>query len=218
MKYVHMLLMLFAVTIASGCAQNINKVGGIYSNVDQSVTISKDASILVRPFPKGDVLTNKRYIDLIVQNMIEAGFINTSSSIESYDFYLVFDYRADAAETVRSVPIFGSRVTGSTTSCTQNAYGVNQASVNCQSYNQTQGVISGFREVVDVVEYSVMQMTIAKPKDEMVFDIVMSTPRGSCSKWKNYEFLTEQAFDRLNFEDPVDENFRVEMPEGYQCR
>ncbi len=41
-------------------------------------------------------------------------------------------------------------------------------------------------------------------------------PRG-CSEDKIYRFLSEQAFQRIDFYQVVNQNFTIEMPEGYRC-
>ena len=216
MKHIKVSL-LFVVILLSGCAQNTKQVG-LYSNVDPSVDIPKDALILVTPEKKGDVLTNKRYLNRIVEKMSDEGFVNASSSIEKYDFYLVFDYRNETDNLVYKTPIFRNRVTGTITSCKQKKQDNASVTTHCRTHNQTQRRLSGFKEVTRSVEYNVVQMKIIKPDDDLVFDIVMRTPNKGCSRWKNFEFLTEQAFEKLNFEDLVEESFSVEMPEGYDCR
>ncbi|ETX10974.1 hypothetical protein MUS1_13420 [Marinomonas ushuaiensis DSM 15871] len=216
MKHIKVSLLL-VVTLLSGCAQNTKQVG-LYSNVDPSVGIPKDALILVKPEIKGDVLTNKRYLNRIVENMLDEGFVNASSSIEKYDFYLVFDYRSETDNLVYKTPIFRDRVTGTITSCRRKKQDSASGTTHCRTHHQTQRRLSGFKEVTRSVEYNVVQMKIIKSDDDLVFDIVMRTPNEGCSKWKNFDFLTDQVFEKLNFEDLVEESFRVEMPEGYDCR
>ncbi|WP_417537040.1 hypothetical protein [Marinomonas sp.] len=214
MKFTKSLCIAAAITL-TGCSQNVMK-GGVYSNVDRGAGLTKSSRILISAYKDGDVLTNKRYLQNIEDGFHEAGFENVSSEIEDYDFYLIYDYRSDTRSSTRDVPTFGTRNTGSATNCTHNAYGSNVIT-SCNTQNQSQIAVTGFNQVQVNTEYHVMQMQIGTPAHELVYDIVMVTKKGRCSKWKNFEFLTQEAFKRLDFNNPVDEDFKVEMPQGYDC-
>ncbi|MBJ7556757.1 hypothetical protein [Marinomonas spartinae] len=202
--------------LLAGCSTSELMQGHHVSNVDPDVRIAKTAKIKIQGSPKGDELTNKRYIPNVIASFNALGYKNVSTDYKHPDYILTINFHSSEKKKDLSVPIFNDVNDGYYTTCSK-PKGTNQE-VNCVRTERTVTRVTGYRTVTAMVSVYTFDFNIKDNKGAPVLVSSSSLENETCSKWKVFAFLAKEAVAKTSFTNPMDQGFTVKMPENYQCK
>ncbi|CUB05597.1 hypothetical protein [Marinomonas fungiae] len=207
--FLSVLLLLFV----TGCSSNVVMMGRQVSNVDPDVKITPESRILVEAQKSADPLTNKRYLDQVVQSFKNKGYFYVGAKLSSPDFIARYHLTSQAQVRERQEPIYEERRTGRSTHCYEDKDGGR----HCETDFHVMPYLVGYETVKRSVLEAVLDLELVNTNGKVVLHSSSSVEHSQCSRWKLYEFLIERSIKNLNVEQPQDQPYRIEMPEDYQC-
>lgn len=198
----------------TGCSSNVVMVGRQVSNVDPDAQITPESRILVEPFSSDDSLTNKRYLDQIVQAFKNSGYFYVGANLSSPDLMARYQLSSQPQVRERQQPIYEERRFSRGTFCRRNKDGHRY----CREDYHFMPYLVGYETIKTSVLEAVFELELVNAEDDkVVLHSRSSVEHPSCSRWKLYEFLIERSINNLDVRQPQDQPYRIEMPEDYQC-
>lgn len=212
------LLFIFVFAL-SGCAAPVMKAG-IDLQSDPDYQFDKNAVLLVRVLDNANPLLSQYWLSRVVNGFSSLGFkdvvtdkdaSNLRSNAKMVAYFKVerhvssFDY---------SSPDLGLVDTGvSNSNC---VYGY---SINCTTVNQKRLAVVGASKKTGLLDGRYFHLAIGDiGSRRTVLSLMVSSYESKCSDEKVYGFMIEQAFKRMVWGKPKRREFKVEMPDGYDCK
>lgn len=204
------LLLLIGLT---GCASNVVMSGRQVSNVDPDASIDSNDRIRIEAVNGDDPLTNKRYLENVAQAFHAKGYHYVGANLSQPD--VIARFNLTSQNQVREVeqPIYEERRTGHSTSC----YRTEKGTQRCDTDFHVMPYLVGYETVKVSVLEAKMDLELADTNGKLILHSTSSVEHDACSRWKLYEFLVQRTIKNLNFDQPMDQPFSIEMPEDYQC-
>lgn len=202
--------------LLSGCASNVTLSGRYLSNLDASAEIDKSANIQVVSDPKGNLLTNKRFIPDVISAFKKRGFSHISEHEARPDYTLTVDFQSREEADLQSIPVFSQDFASPYSVCH-----LDQASNTrtCSThYYFPPPTISGYRTVSTPTTVFTFHFTLSDPSKHPLLESTSTVVHANCSQWKVFQFLAEDAISRTSFQEPIDKTYSVTMPKGYSCQ
>ncbi|SBS36051.1 hypothetical protein MAQ5080_03343 [Marinomonas aquimarina] len=197
----------------TGCSSNVVMVGRQVSQVDPDVQISQDARIQVRASASGDPLTNKRYLDQLIEAFRSKGIQQVGSHLDAADFIAQYNLSSQTQIREQQRPIYEHHRFSQGSVCHRGTDGRRY----CDRDYHIMPYLVGYETTQTSVLEAVLDLELLTPAGEVVLRSHSSVEHPSCSRWKLYEFLIARTIAQLDFTEPLDRPYRIEMPEAYQC-
>jgi len=197
----------------SGCTSNVVMSGRQVSNIDPDAIITPESRIKVETMEVGDPLTNKRYIENVIQAFHSRGYHNIGANLTKPDVIARFSLTNQQQVKKVEQPIYRERVTGHTTSC----YSTGADKHRCDTNVYTMPHLVGYETLEQSVLEAKMTLKLIDTQNHLLLQSTSFVTHPTCSRWKLYEFLVQHSIAQLDFKHPMDKPFNVEMPEDYQC-
>ncbi|WP_067101910.1 hypothetical protein [Marinomonas atlantica] len=199
--------------VVTGCSSNVVLSGRQVSNVDPAAIITPESRIRVEAMSSGDSLTQKRYLPQVVQAFQANGFHYVGPLMSKPDFIARFELSSQMVTRDEKAPIYKDIRTGRSTHCYKNKDGEHY----CDTDYHVMPYVVGY----ETIPYSVLEATfrleLVNQDNQVVLHSTSTVENKDCSRWKLYEFLVSNSLQRLDLSAPLDQPFRIEMPETYQC-
>ena len=215
MRIQHLIIFTFLIFIAS-CKSTMQ--ASYSSQVDPNYKFYTDTYIAVfaAQGENFNTLESKYYIDHVVYSLKQRGFKN----VYSYKNLPVPGVNFDAV-----VYINVSKSNGSYQYETSN-YGLidsGYSTINCtgtfctQNKQKTLGITGSSINTGYFTNYYFSTSWFSVNSDEKILFSFSSSSQEGCSDRGMYEFLIAQTIDRLNFKEPKEYKYSVDMPSEYSC-
>lgn len=223
MKAIRFLCCLAALALLSGCATFMR--GSLESTPDPTYPFSDmNAPILVMASPESaNILQSKYYVQRVVSALRMRGYNDVMAEQDraklkapaKIEFWVDVSSKTQSF-TYRSAD-YGTVQTGVATNC-DTYEGRHSSATRCVTAPTTGYGVIGYS---DKTGYSVSRQFILNAVDlkerRKVLQLQATSFNSGCSDLADFDFLAEQALDRMNFYQIVKQNFTVKMPKGYQC-
>ncbi|WP_067222916.1 hypothetical protein [Marinomonas gallaica] len=207
------LLSIVILLTVTGCSSNVVMSGRQVSNVDPTAVITSESRIRVEAMPSGDALTQKRYLPQVVQAFQANGFHYVGPQLNNPDLIARFTLSSQTVKREEKAPIYKDVRTGRSTHCYKNKDGDHY----CDTDYHVMPYVVGY----ETIPYSLLEATfrleLVNQDNQVVLHSTSTVENKDCSRWKLYEFLVSNSLQRLDHKAPLDQPFRIEMPETYQC-
>lgn len=207
----------------SGCTTFMK--GSVNSIPDPTYIFDRDAPVIVTITPNStNSLQSKYYISHVVSALRSHGFQKVFTENEKIKINkptkMVFFVDVDnkiASYTYRGAD-YGTVQTGSTTNCSSYGYG-NIGTANCTTTPTTSYSVVGYSDKTGYTTGHFFSLSAFDVQSKQnVLSVMASSFNSGCSDGKLYDFLSDQALSRMSFYQIVNQDFTVEMPEGYKCK
>ncbi|CAI2291945.1 hypothetical protein [Vibrio parahaemolyticus] len=211
------LFVLISIWVLSGC-QTIIKANQ-YAVFDPEAYIFLNTPVVVSTVDEDD-LASKFYVRTVVDALKKRGFSSVYSSREAAAnnitpraaVYIRLEEEFDSF-TYES-PTLGLVDSGySTTNCS--GWGL---STSCSTTNQKVLGVTGYSTISETLVYHSFSLHYYDlDTNKKVLFSLGSTFDQSCSREFLYNFLIYETIARIDFNKPVDYEYRVKLPEGIKC-
>ncbi|MFQ6591239.1 MULTISPECIES: hypothetical protein [Pseudomonas] len=222
-RYLSCALLLLA-ALLSGCATQMDV--SINATPDPDYHFDREATVLVTTSVGGNAqntLNARYYLRDMVRAMKDQGFRNvftdTTLPQNSAPIRMTVTLDVDSRQvTYRyTATEYGQVPTSTTTECKKSKKKDDQ--LTCTSKpNTTYGPVG----TSERTGYTTLTTFTATARDEAsrraVYVLRATSYNEDCQAAKVEAFLVEQSLQNLNFQDRVQRNYTVKMPEGYQCK
>lgn len=206
------LLMAIFILSMAGCAKYVR--GSYYSQVDPDYKINKNDSLLVTTLE--DDLTSKYYVAYVIEKLKDAGFTNVYGkntfkiNEPKNTLVVVVNEKIDSYQYTSAD--YGT-VNNGIGSINCNSIGSN---INCTTTNNTSHGIVGYSTKNDIVHgYYFLTHWFDESKSKRRFFVMGSTYEEQCDKDKLYRFVIEQTINRINFDKPLDFQYKIPIEQVY---
>ncbi|XVO87801.1 hypothetical protein ACQ9Y2_01625 [Pseudomonas palleroniana] len=222
-RYLSCALLLLA-ALLSGCATQMDV--SINATPDPDYHFDREATVLVTTSVGGNAqntLNARYYLRDMVRAMKDQGFRNvfTDNTLPQNPAPIRMTVTLDVDSrqvTYRyTATEYGQVPTSTTTECKKSKKKDDQ--LTCTSKpNTTYGPVG----TSERTGYTTLTTFTATARDEAsrraVYVLRATSYNEDCQAAKVEAFLVEQGLQNLNFQDRVQRNYTVKMPEGYQCK
>ncbi|MBI6907386.1 hypothetical protein [Pseudomonas palleroniana] len=222
-RYLSCALLLLA-ALLSGCATQMDV--SINATPDPDYHFDREATVLVTTSVGGNAqntLNARYYLRDMVRAMKDQGFRNvftdTTLPQNPAPIRMTVTLDVDSRQvTYRyTATEYGQVPTSTTTECKKSKKKDDQ--LTCTSKpNTTYGPVG----TSERTGYTTLTTFTATARDEAsrraVYVLRATSYNEDCQAAKVEAFLVEQGLQNLNFQDRVQRNYTVKMPEGYQCK
>ncbi|MFP3494613.1 hypothetical protein SB759_10330 [Pseudomonas sp. SIMBA_059] len=222
-RYLSCALLLLA-ALLSGCATQMDV--SINATPDPDYHFDREATVLVTTSVGGNAqntLNARYYLRDMVRAMKDQGFRNvftdTTLPHNTAPIRMTVTLDVDSRQvTYRyTATEYGQVPTSTTTECKKSKKKDDQ--LTCTSKpNTTYGPVG----TSERTGYTTLTTFTATARDEAsrraVYVLRATSYNEDCQAAKVEAFLVEQGLQNLNFQDRVQRNYTVKMPEGYQCK
>lgn len=223
MKAIKLLCCLAVFTVLSGCATFMR--GSLESTPDPTYPFSNlDTPILVMASPESaNQLQSKYYVQRVVSALRMRGYNEVVAEQDKaklksparLEFWV--DVSSKTQSFVYRSADYGTVQTGVATSC-DTYEGRHSAATRCVTAPTTGYGVIGYS---DKTGYSTTRQFILNAVDlkerRKVLQLQATSGNSGCNEIADFDFLAEQALERMNFYQIVKQNFTVKMPKDYQC-
>lgn len=182
-------------------------------SVAPNTEITPTANIRIEAAKSEDKLTNKRYLNDVIHAFQAKGYHHVGANLKPADFVARINLTGHHDTREEQRPVYSSFPSRSYTNCYQDTDG-NQ---HCHTHYQPLRELIGYHTVKIPVVIASFSLDILNSKGETVLQSQSTVEHETCSRWKLYEFLIQNTIATIDFNRTVDQPFRVEMPEDYQC-
>lgn len=220
-RYFFCLLLLVNVLL-SGCATQMDVA--INSTPDPDYRFDRQATVLVTSVGDSDenALNARYYLRDMVNAMKDQGFreVFTDTTLPKshapIKMTITLDMGSRRVAYRYTVTEYGQVATSTSTECKKNKKKDDQ--LTCTSTPSTTYGPVGTSERTG---YTTLTTFTATARDEatkrVVYMLRASSSNVACQIAKVEAFLVEQGLRNLNFQDRIQRNYTVTMPEGYHC-
>ena len=215
--------LLLLTALLSGCATQMDVA--INATPDPDYHFDRQATVLVTSVGGSDenALNARYYLRDMVSAMKDQGFRNvfTDTTLPKNHAPIKMTISLDIGSkqvTYRyTATEYGQVATSTTTQCKKNKKKTDQ--LTCTSTPNTSYGPVGTSERTG---YTTLTTFTATARDEVsrraVYLLRASSYNEDCQAAKVEAFLVQQGLQNLNFQDRVQRNYTVTMPEGYRCK
>ncbi|MBI6565469.1 hypothetical protein [Pseudomonas synxantha] len=215
--------LLLLASLLSGCATQMDVA--INATPDPDYHFDRQATVLVTSVGGSDenALNARYYLRDMVSAMKDQGFRNvfTDTTLPKNHAPIKMTISLDVGSkqvTYRyTATEYGQVPTSTTTQCKKNKKKADQ--LTCTSTPNTSYGPVGTSERTG---YTTLTTFTATARDEVtrraVYLLRASSYNDDCQAAKVEAFLVQQGLQNLNFQDRVQRNYTVTMPEGYRCK
>ena len=215
--------LLLLTSLLSGCATQMDVA--INATPDPDYHFDRQATVLVTATGGSDenALNARYYLRVMVSAMKDQGFRNvfTDTTLPKNHAPIKMTISLDIGSkqvTYRyTATEYGQVATSTTTQCKKNKKKTDQ--LTCTSTPNTSYGPVGTSERTG---YTTLTTFTATARDEVsrraVYLLRASSYNEDCQAAKVEAFLVQQGLQNLNFQDRVQRNYTVTMPEGYRCK
>lgn len=216
--------LLLLTALLSGCATQMDV--SINATPDPDYHFDRQALVLVTTSVSGsaqNTLNARYYLRDMVSAMKDQGFreVYTDASLPKnhgpIKMTIILDVDSKQVTYRYTATDYGQVPTSTTTECKKNKKKADQ--LTCTSKpNTTYGPVG----TSERTGYTTLTTFTATARDEAsrraVYVLRVMSYNEDCQAAKIEAFLVEQGLQNLNFQDRVQRNYTVTMPEGYQCK
>jgi hypothetical protein len=215
--------LLLLTSLLSGCATQMDVA--INATPDPDYHFDRQATVLVTSTGGSDenALNARYYLRDMVNAMKDQGFreVFTDTTLPKNHAPIKMTVSLDVGSkqvTYRyTATEYGQVATSTTTQCKKNKKKTDQ--LTCTSTPNTSYGPVGTSERTG---YTTLTTFTATARDEVsrraVYLLRASSYNDDCQAAKVEAFLVQQGLQNLNFQDRVQRNYTVTMPEGYRCK
>ena len=223
MKRLLLCSLLLLTALLSGCATQMDVA--IYATPDPDYQFDRQATVLVTSVGGSDenALNARYYLRDMVSAMKDQGFRNvfTDTTLPKnhapIKLTITLDVESKQVTYRYTATDYGQVATSTTTQCKKNKKKTDQ--LTCTSVPNTSYGPVGTSEHTG---YTTLTTFRATARDEAskraVYVLRVSSYNEDCQAAKVEAFLVQQGLQNLNFQDRVQRNYTVTMPEGYRCK
>lgn len=223
MKAFRLLCGFVAFAALSGCATFMR--GSLDSTPDPTYPFSNlETPIVVMASPEStNVLQAKYYVQRVVSALRMRGYTDVVAEQDrlrlkapaQLEFWVDVESKTQSF-TYRSAD-YGTVQTGVATNCYTDE-GRHSSSTRCVTAPTTGYGVIGYS---DKTGYSTSRRFVLNAVDlkqrRKVLQLQANSANAGCSELADFDFLAEQALERMNLYQIVRQSFTVKMPEGYSC-
>ncbi|AZE58767.1 MULTISPECIES: hypothetical protein [Pseudomonas] len=215
--------LLLLTALLSGCATQMDVA--INATPDPDYHFDRQATVLVTSVGGSDenALNARYYLRDMVSAMKDQGFRNvfTDTTLPKnhapIKMTITLDVESKQVTYRYTATDYGPVANSTTTQCKKNKKKTDQ--LTCTSVPNTSYGPVGTSERTG---YTTLTTFRATARDEAsrraVYVLRVSSYNDDCQAAKVEAFLVQQGLQNLNFQDRVQRNYTVTMPEGYRCK
>lgn len=215
--------LLLLTALLSGCATQMDVA--INATPDPDYHFDRQATVLVTSVGGSDenALNARYYLRDMVSAMKDQGFRNvfTDTTLPKnhapIKMTITLDVESKQVTYRYTATDYGPVANSTTTQCKKNKKKTDQ--LTCTSVPNTSYGPVGTSERTG---YTALTTFRATARDEAsrraVYVLRVSSYNDDCQAAKVEAFLVQQGLQNLNFQDRVQRNYTVTMPEGYRCK
>lgn len=215
------LVVLCSLLLLSGCASYMS--GSLRSVPDPGFTFDKNAPVLVRVSSESEEpMLAKHFFGNTLTFLREKGFqrVYTEDNLPKVGvepkLYVVLDVNKRTRVHEYTSADYGNVATGETTECTTENTKKGEKATCTTKAIMTREII-GYSKKRDYYTEHRFMLGMFNSEKKAVLEAQASYFGNQCPQDKIYRFLATQTFQRIDLRSVVEQDFRVEMPEGTTC-